>query len=122
MAPMLLTRKGESFAALGAPGGRRIISAIAQVAINLVERGQDAEEAVHAPRQDASGAQLLLSERLKGLATELPELADRLRWVDEQHEGCGYELARPNIVVRQSSGTLQAACDPFVKGHAMAIA
>jgi gamma-glutamyltranspeptidase/glutathione hydrolase len=121
MAPMLLTRQGEARAALGAPGGRRIISAIAQIAINLVERGHDAEAAVHAPRQDASGAQLLLSERLQDQAEGLAPVGDRLRWVDEQHEGFGYELARPNIVVRQDDGRLQSACDPFVKGFALAL-
>ncbi|SDV51559.1 gamma-glutamyltransferase family protein [Chitinasiproducens palmae] len=121
MAPMLLTRDGQSLAALGAPGGRRIISAIAQIAMRLVENGDDAFTAVHAPRYDASGPTLLLSERLRHVASEMPELAPIIRWVGEQHEGYGYELARPNIVVRGGDGALEAACDPFSKGFALAI-
>ncbi|WP_162130085.1 gamma-glutamyltransferase family protein, partial [Streptomyces xiaopingdaonensis] len=39
MGPALVTRRGESVAAVGASGGRRIISAVAQVIINLVDGG-----------------------------------------------------------------------------------
>lgn len=120
MGPLLLTRQGQSLAALGAPGGRRIISAIVQIAIKLVEDGDSAQAAVAAPRYDASGPTLLLSERLRGLSTQLAEPASNQRWVSEQHEGFGYEMARPNIVVRHADGQAEAACDPFSKGFALA--
>lgn len=122
MAPMLLTRDGEAVAALGAPGGRRIISAIAQIAIDLLERGHDAAEAVHAPRLDASGKVVLLSERMADIAQALEAEGVDTRLVSEQHEGFGYELARPNIVVRHGAGRNEAACDPFSKGFAVAVA
>jgi hypothetical protein len=35
-------------------------------------------------------------------------------------KGFGYELARPNIVVRHDDSRNEAACDPFSKGVAMA--
>ena len=120
MAPMLLTRNATSLAALGAPGGRRIISAIVQVAQQLIDGQRDAQTALDAPRYDASGPTLLLSERLTGLSDRLPELTPSIRWVGEQHEGYGYEFARPNIVVRHADGELEAAADPFAKGHALA--
>ncbi len=121
MAPMLLSRNGQSLAALGAPGGRRIIAAIAQIVINLVERGMDAEQAVNAPRCDASGSTLLLSERLRPLQTHLSDLNDEIRFVSEQHEGYGYEFARPNIAIRTLEGKVEAAADPFSKGYARSI-
>lgn len=121
MAPMMLTRRGESIAALGAPGGRRIISCIAQIAINLIERGHDAEQAVNAPRCDASGNALLISERLQHLGPESAKSGEAVLLISEQHEGYGYELARPNIVVRDFDGLLEAASEPFAKGFALAI-
>ncbi|MGH8810830.1 MAG: gamma-glutamyltransferase family protein [Advenella sp.] len=121
MAPMLLTRNGSGMAALGAPGGRRIIAAVAQIAINLVERQMNAAQATQAPRYDASGSTLLLSERFTSIQSELPEYAEKIRFVSEQHEGFGYELARPNIAIRTSDGRVQAAADPFSKGYAYAV-
>jgi gamma-glutamyltranspeptidase/glutathione hydrolase len=121
MAPMLLTSNGQVRAALGAPGGRRIINAVAQIALNLVERNMSAEEAVAAPRIDASGAEVLVSERLASLAsTWNPDL---MPWkaVTEQFMPFDYEMARPVIVTRDPDGTLHGATDPFTKGYSLAI-
>ena len=120
MGPMLLTREGAPVAAIGAPGGRRIISAVVQIALNLVERGMDAEEAVNAPRIDASGSELLASERLTAICRKSAAIAELLRPVDEQHAGFGYELARPIMAIRKPDGTVQAAADPFSRGYALA--
>src|SRR5690606_28602682 len=89
MAPMLLTRNGDVLAALGAPGGRRIISAVTQLAMGIVEGGMDAIQAVHAPRIDASGSAILASERLAALASDDTIGGYPVRWVREQHQGFG---------------------------------
>lgn len=117
MAPMLLTRNGNVLAALGAPGGRRIISAVTQLAMGIVEGGMDAIQAVHAPRIDASGSTILASERLSALANGDTIGGYPVRWVREQHQGFGYEMARPIIAVRDGD-SFQAATDPFTQGHA----
>lgn len=120
MGPLLVTRRGMPVAAVGAPGGRRIISAMVQVVLNLVERGMNAEDAVHAPRIDASGAGMLASERLAPVVSEIPGLREGTSLVSEQHEGFGYELARPIIAVRDEQGGISAAADPFSRGYAVA--
>lgn len=120
MGPMLITRAGSPIAAIGAPGGRRILNAMVQIVINLVERDMSAEDAVHAPRVDASGAGLLASERLAAVIDEIPELRGAASLVSEQHEGFGYELARPNIALRDRNGATSAASDPFSRGYAVA--
>jgi gamma-glutamyltranspeptidase/glutathione hydrolase len=120
MAPMLLTSNGRVTAALGAPGGRRIINAVAQIALNLIERDMSAEEAVAAPRIDASGAEVLVSERLSSVAsTWNPDL---MPWkaVAEQFMPFDYEMARPVVVTRDGDGTLNGATDPFTKGYSLA--
>jgi gamma-glutamyltranspeptidase/glutathione hydrolase len=50
MTPAILTRDGEFFMALGAPGGARIISSVLQVILNVVDFGMNVQDAVDAPR------------------------------------------------------------------------
>ncbi|MDQ8730863.1 gamma-glutamyltransferase [Bradyrhizobium sp. LHD-71] len=120
MAPMLLTRNGKATAAIGAPGGRRIINAVLQLALNLVERKMDAAGAVHAPRIDASGSTLLASERLRDVVSKIDAKEYPSVLVKEQHIPFNYELARPVVVTRTEDGRLQAATDQFAKGFALA--
>ena len=73
MCPLVLTQGGRPRLAVGAPGGRRITSAVVQVLTGVADAGLDVQAAIDAPRIDASGAALLASERLG------PEVLERLR-------------------------------------------
>lgn len=119
MGPMVLTKDGRATAAIGAPGGRRIISCVAQIAVNVVERHMTAADAIAAPRLDASGAVMLASEELSGVLTSVDP--DALPWalVSQQHQPFSYELARPVVVTHDANG-FEAATDPAVKGFALA--
>lgn len=121
MGPVLLTRNGEATAALGAPGGRRIIAAVVQVALNLVERGMSATEAVAAPRIDASGPTMLASRRLADVIALLDSGRIPTVLVEEEHQPFGYEMARPVLVTRDAGGNIEATTDPFAKGFAVAL-
>lgn len=116
MGPMMLTRNGAPVAAIGAPGGRRIINAVVQIALNLVERGMNATEACSAPRIDASGTSLLMSERLAQVMPHMGVFAADAKLVAEQHQGYSYELARP-VVVACKDGLAHASTDPYSQGH-----
>lgn len=120
MGPVLLMRSGKPYVALGAPGGRRIINAVVQVVLNLVERGMTPSDALLAPRIDASGTTLLVSERLADIARPLGDVWGPAAIVPEQHQGYGYELARPNLTLFQN-GQAHAAADPFSKAFAQAL-
>src|SRR5947209_20191495 len=50
MAPTIVIRNGEVQAVLGSPGGSRIISAVLETLLNLIDYGMNAQEAVDAPR------------------------------------------------------------------------
>jgi gamma-glutamyltranspeptidase / glutathione hydrolase len=50
MTPTILTRDGKFFMAVGAPGGSRIITAVLQVILNVIDFGMNAQDAVDAPR------------------------------------------------------------------------
>lgn len=100
MAPTIIFRDGAPYLAMGSPGFRRIITAEAQVLLNLVHRGLSLADAVARPR--------LHVERRKIFAEadspELPALRARARrklivrpardpWFGGIHAICGTEGA-----------------------------
>jgi gamma-glutamyltranspeptidase/glutathione hydrolase len=64
MTPVLGFRQGRPHLTLGAPGGRRIISAIAQVLATLIDRRGSLQAAVEAPRLHTEGGELLVDQRV----------------------------------------------------------
>ncbi|MGN6189942.1 MAG: gamma-glutamyltransferase family protein, partial [Conexibacter sp.] len=54
--PVVLLRDGRPLVALGAPGGRKIVTAMLQVILNMVDFGMDVQQAIAAPRIHCEGA------------------------------------------------------------------
>lgn len=54
--PVMLLKDGRPVVALGAPGGRRVVTSMFQAIINIVEFGMDVQEAIGAPRLHIEGA------------------------------------------------------------------
>jgi gamma-glutamyltranspeptidase/glutathione hydrolase len=50
MTPTIVLREGKPFLILGSPGGPRIITAVLQVILNVIDFGLDIQEAIEAPR------------------------------------------------------------------------
>lgn len=111
--PSIVTRHGKPFAAVGAPGGRKLVSAVLQVIVNLVEFHLGMQEAIAAPRFHCEGPTVAIDTRFPA------ESLDRLREI-------GHELtvqtetfstsffARPNgILVDPVSGQLRGGINPF---------
>jgi len=84
MCPVIATRDGAPWFALGASGGRKIFPAVLQVASFLTDHGLDLESAFHHPRIDASGGDTVtfdprLPEAVRtALAREFPTEAVEL--------------------------------------------
>lgn len=95
MGPALISRDGQSIAALGASGGRRIISAVAQLIIFLVDGRQSLAEALTAPRIDASGPNILLPVALQDHMGALEDLGVSI--LPASPEPYVMDFARPNI-------------------------
>ena len=53
--PVVVVKDGKPWFAIGASGGRRIVPAVAQLALMLIDRGLDVKTAFHQPRIDVSG-------------------------------------------------------------------
>ena len=50
MTPTIVLRDGKPFLVLGAPGGSRIITAVLQVMLNVIDFGMNVQDAIDAPR------------------------------------------------------------------------
>ena len=54
--PVMLLKDGKPVAALGAPGGRRVVTSMFQTIVNMIDFGMDVQEAIGAPRLHLEGA------------------------------------------------------------------
>jgi gamma-glutamyltranspeptidase / glutathione hydrolase len=78
MCPTVVTRNGEPWLAVGASGGRQIVSAVLQLISFMVDFGLTLEEAFHHPRLDMSGGQTVTCQRdlpgdcIQAVASVLP--------------------------------------------------
>lgn len=50
MSPTLLLKDGKPYATLGSPGGKRIITTVAEIISNLIDQGMDVQQAINAPK------------------------------------------------------------------------
>ena len=50
MTPTIVLKDGKPFLITGSPGGSRIITAVLQIVVNVIDRGMDIARAVSAPR------------------------------------------------------------------------
>jgi gamma-glutamyltranspeptidase / glutathione hydrolase len=110
---------GKPVLALGAPGGRRIMSAVLQSIVNVVDFGMGVQDAVVAPRIHCEGpvtlAEVRLGERVLG---ELAEMGHQLNVVEES--GPTFSFARPNgIAIDQARGRLTGGVNQFTPSSAM---
>ncbi|MEU3274350.1 gamma-glutamyltransferase [Saccharomonospora sp. NPDC006951] len=106
MGPAIVVSDKASHA-VGASGGRRIISAVAQVVINLVDGGRTGKDALSLPRLDASGAKLLVHE---DRAEALPALSDLdPELISASNEPFTIDFARPNVASVTREGRTSSA-------------
>lgn len=103
--PVMLLKDGKPFVALGAPGGRRVVTAMFQTIVNIVDFGMDVQEAIGAPRLHCEGADpshpvgetdrsVLIDDRVS--PSLIVELARRGHHVQPVHEtACSTYLAMP---------------------------
>jgi gamma-glutamyltranspeptidase/glutathione hydrolase len=114
MTPTMITRDGNFFMALGAPGGPRIITAVLQVILNVIDFGMNVQDAVDAPRFHHQWQPDTL--RLERAIS--PDTAALLR--DRGHTldySPGVVLARVEAILKNGAW-LEGASDPRAAGKA----
>jgi gamma-glutamyltranspeptidase/glutathione hydrolase len=100
--PVIASRDGRPWFALGASGGRRILPAVLQIASMLADCGLDLESAFHVPRIDVSGEAIVLAD------TALPAevraaLVSRFETRPAPHLVLPNLFACPSAVLREPS-------------------
>ncbi len=104
--PVVVTRDGKPWFCIGASGGRRIVPAVTQLSLMLIDRGMDVEAAFHQPRIDVSGVGPIRVNR------ELPDavkkaIAGKLPIVEVANQVSPLGFANPSCIVRDpASGEL----------------
>jgi len=117
--PTLVLRDGQPVMAIGAPGGRRIISALVQSLVNVLDFGLGVQAAVTRPRIHCEGQVTEVDGRSN------PAVVDALRnWghaVKLQHEHeSSFRFARPGgIHIDPTSGQLTGGVHQFTPAWAM---
>jgi gamma-glutamyltranspeptidase/glutathione hydrolase len=111
MVPVLAFRKGEPYLTLGAPGGRRIVSAIPQVIATLVDERGSLQAAVEAPRLHTEGGELLVDGRVgKSALDGLGRLGHTV--VPREETYATLNFAKP-VGIRVGKKGLEAGLDPL---------
>jgi gamma-glutamyltranspeptidase/glutathione hydrolase len=110
-APSLLVRDGRPFLAAGAPGGRKIMSAVAQTISNVVDFGDGPQDAVNRPRVHDEGEGLLVDSRVPAaVRAELASLGHEVVVKEETLMSAWF--ARPQaILVDPGTGRLRGGVD-----------
>lgn len=112
MAPLVLTRDGQARASIGSSGGRRIINCNTQIAFDVIDHGLDIQDAVSAPRIDASTTDLIVDGRIPAATQE--ELARRGHHVKAADERLLFwEFASPACTEIKEDGTHYGGVDPL---------
>jgi gamma-glutamyltranspeptidase/glutathione hydrolase len=105
MCPLLVLADGKPYAALGLPGGPRIVTVTAQLAVNLIDFKGTPHQVVSAPRIHTEGQEpiQLTSDSPANVIEELKQNNHR---VDVQPSLGGPANA---IVIVRDTGAVQAA-------------
>ncbi|MGE0574036.1 MAG: gamma-glutamyltransferase family protein [Reyranella sp.] len=97
--PVVVSKDGKPWFCIGASGGRRIVPAVTQLSLMLIDRGLDVKAAFHQPRIDVSGVGPIrvnreLSDRVK------KAIAGKLPIVEVTNQVSPLGFANPSCIVR----------------------
>jgi gamma-glutamyltranspeptidase/glutathione hydrolase len=109
--PTLVTDAGKPLLAVGAPGGRKIMSAVTQAIVNVVDFGDGPYDAVNRPRVHDEGEGLLVDSRIpESVRAALADLGHAIEVKEETLMSAWF--ARPQaILVDQQRGELRGGVD-----------
>ncbi|MBM3944864.1 MAG: gamma-glutamyltransferase, partial [SAR202 cluster bacterium] len=120
MIPTLVFRDGKPFLAVGALGGAVIISAVFQVAQNILDFGMTPTEAVAAPRIHCEGGKVFVEARTRSDAAAALEARGHV--VSREVFSYSPIMARAQAVLRRRDGGFDAGADPRAGGSGVAYA
>ena len=118
---VVMLKDGKPFAAFGSPGGRRVISAVYQIAVNLIDYGMSMQPAISAPRIHSEGRDSEVSTRIPDeVRNALRALGHEV--VDREENLSTNFFARPNgVMIDPDSGELRGGVFPYTPATAVGV-
>lgn len=109
--PTLILQDDTPFLAVGAPGGRKIMSAVTQAIVNVIDFGDGPQDAVNRPRVHDEGDGLLVDSRIpEDVRDGLAALGHEVEVKEETLMSAWF--ARPNaILIDPKTGELRGGVD-----------
>jgi gamma-glutamyltranspeptidase/glutathione hydrolase len=117
--PTVVLRDGKPYLAIGAPGGRRIISALVQSLVNVLDFGLGVQSAVTTPRIHCEGPVTEVDGRAADDVVDgLTSRGHQLKLVEEH--GSSFRFARPGgIRIDPNTNQLTGGVHQFTPAWAM---
>ena len=110
---------GQPLLTVGAPGGLRIVTAVTQVILNVLDHGMGMQEAITAPRLHCEGEEAWLDSRIPEECCEkLRAMGHRINTTPEFIGTWNYALPL-GILIKEKAGTLHGGTDIFYPGVAI---
>jgi gamma-glutamyltranspeptidase/glutathione hydrolase len=112
--PTVLLRDGEPYMVLGAPGGRNIQVAVAQVILHVLDYAMGIQDAIDAPRVTRETSTLFLDKRFPKEAKEALDLRGHdLAWLEPQIKSWGRPVG---IINNPETGALHGGVFTLLTG------
>src|ERR1700730_15207318 len=114
MTPTFVFDRGKPKAIVGAPGGTKIVTAVLQVLVNVIDHQMSPVDAVSAPRVDFQGDLVQAEGRMPLVVCKALEKRGYL--VNRRTLSYDSYFARPQLIVAEPDGFLHGASDPRKDG------
>jgi gamma-glutamyltranspeptidase / glutathione hydrolase len=119
MSPSIVLKDGKPFFSFGTPGATRIITAMPQILMNIVDYGMDLQQAINAPRIHCMTGEIFMESRIPKETQEA--LKAKGHKVSLKGEMDLYFGGAQGVLVDPATGKLYGAADPrrdgFAKGY-----
>jgi len=115
----LVFRDGRPLLTVGAPGGLRIVTAVTQVILNVLDHGMGMQEAIAAPRLHCEGEEAWLDSRIpEECCAKLRAMGHKINTTKEFIGSLNYAVPL-GILIDEKNGTLHGGTDIFYPGLAI---
>jgi gamma-glutamyltranspeptidase / glutathione hydrolase len=119
MSPSIVLKDGKPFLSFGTPGATRILTALPQIFMNIVDYGMDLQQAINAPRIHCMTGDIFMESRIPKETQEA--LKAKGHKISVRGEMDLYFGGAQGVMVDARTGKLYGAADPrrdgFAKGY-----
>jgi gamma-glutamyltranspeptidase/glutathione hydrolase len=116
MSPTLVLKDGKPLLSFGSPGSTRIITALSQILVNVIDHKMNLQEAINAPRIHCMTGEIFMESRISKDVQQA--LINKGHKLSVRKEMDLYFGGAQGVMIDLKSGTLYGAADPRRDGMA----